>query len=86
MLSGFARNVSDNSSSNASVPVAAVPCVSVVPVTCVLSVVSSVSSASCGGIGGIAGMLLAVPVTATLYRLLRADVHRRRQDHELTSV
>lgn len=39
-----------------------------------------------GGIGGIAGMLLAVPVTATLYRLLRADVHRRRQDHELTSV
>ena len=33
-----------------------------------------------GGIGGIAGMLLAVPVTATLYRLLRADVHRRRQD------
>lgn len=39
-----------------------------------------------GGIGGIAGMLLAVPVTATLYRLLRADVHRRRQDHEPTSV
>ncbi len=39
-----------------------------------------------GGIGGIAGMLLAVPVTATLYRLLRADVHRRRQDHEVTSV
>lgn len=39
-----------------------------------------------GGIGGIAGMLLAVPVTATLYRLLRADVHRRWQDHELTSV
>lgn len=39
-----------------------------------------------GGIGGIAGMLLAVPVTATLYRLLRADVHRRQQDHELTSV
>lgn len=39
-----------------------------------------------GGIGGIAGMLLAVPVTATLYRLLRADVHRRQQDHEVTSV
>lgn len=39
-----------------------------------------------GGIGGIAGMLLAVPVTATLYRLLRADVHRRQQDHELTSA
>lgn len=30
-----------------------------------------------GGIGGIAGMLLAVPVTATTYRLLRADVHRK---------
>lgn len=32
-----------------------------------------------GGIGGIAGMLLAVPVTATLYRLLRADVRRKQQ-------
>lgn len=32
-----------------------------------------------GGIGGIAGMLLAVPVTATVYRLVRADV-RRKQD------
>lgn len=31
-----------------------------------------------GGIGGIAGMLLAVPVTATIYRLLRADVQRKR--------
>ena len=30
-----------------------------------------------GGIGGIAGMLLAVPVTATFYRLLRTDVQRR---------
>ena len=48
MLSGFVRNVSDNSSSNASVPAAAVPCACVVPVTCVLSVASSIS---CGGIG-----------------------------------
>ena len=32
-----------------------------------------------GGIGGIAGMLLAVPVTATIYRLLRADVHRKQE-------
>lgn len=31
-----------------------------------------------GGIGGIAGMLLAVPVTATIYRLIRADVRQRR--------
>lgn len=31
-----------------------------------------------GGIGGIAGMLLAVPVTATLYRLVRSDVQRKR--------
>lgn len=31
-----------------------------------------------GGIGGIAGMLLAVPVTATVYRLIRADVQHRR--------
>ena len=31
-----------------------------------------------GGIGGIAGMLLAVPVTATIYRLVRADVRQRR--------
>lgn len=31
-----------------------------------------------GGIGGIAGMLLAVPVTATVYRLVRADVQRKR--------
>ena len=34
-----------------------------------------------GGIGGIAGMLLAVPVTATLYRLVRADVQRKRTVH-----
>ena len=33
-----------------------------------------------GGIGGIAGMLLAVPVTATVYRLVRADVRRRQED------
>lgn len=32
-----------------------------------------------GGIGGFAGMLLAVPITATIYRLVRADVHRRRE-------
>ena len=30
-----------------------------------------------GGLGGIAGMLLAVPLTATVYRLLGADVRRR---------
>ena len=30
-----------------------------------------------GGISGIFGMLLAVPVTATFYRLLRTDVQRR---------
>ena len=30
-----------------------------------------------GGIGGIAGMLLAVPITATIYRLVRADVRQR---------
>lgn len=35
-----------------------------------------------GGIGGIAGMLLAVPVTATFYRLLRADVQRRQTTGE----
>lgn len=32
-----------------------------------------------GGIGGIAGMLLAVPVTATLYKLLGKDVKRRKE-------
>lgn len=30
-----------------------------------------------GGLGGIFGMLLAVPVTATVYKLIRNDVHRR---------
>lgn len=31
-----------------------------------------------GGLGGIAGMLLAVPVTATLYKLIRSDVRKRK--------
>lgn len=31
-----------------------------------------------GGLGGIFGMLLAVPVTATVYKLIRNDVHRRK--------
>ena len=31
-----------------------------------------------GGIGGIVGMLLAVPITATAYKLLRSDVQKRR--------
>ena len=31
-----------------------------------------------GGLGGIVGMLLAVPVTATAYKLLRSDVQKRR--------
>lgn len=31
-----------------------------------------------GGLSGVAGMLLAVPVTATLYKLLQRDVRRRR--------
>lgn len=35
-----------------------------------------------GGIGGIAGMLLAVPVTATFYRLLRTDVQRRQKPED----
>ena len=30
-----------------------------------------------GGIGGVIGMLLAVPTTATIYKLLRTDVYRR---------
>lgn len=30
-----------------------------------------------GGLGGIAGMLLAVPVTATIYKLLQKDVYQR---------
>lgn len=34
-----------------------------------------------GGIGGVLGMVLAVPVTATIYQLIRMDVQRReRQD------
>lgn len=33
-----------------------------------------------GGLGGIVGMLLAVPVTATLYKLLQKDVRRRQTD------
>ncbi len=32
-----------------------------------------------GGIAGIAGMLLAVPITATLYKLLRQDVAKRQR-------
>src|SRR5699024_8175623 len=31
-----------------------------------------------GGLGGIIGMLLAVPVTATLYKLLQKDVQKRK--------
>ena len=31
-----------------------------------------------GGLGGIVGMLLAVPTAATVYRLLKQDVARRR--------
>ena len=31
-----------------------------------------------GGLGGIFGMLLAVPVTATVYKLIRSDVHKRK--------
>ena len=31
-----------------------------------------------GGFGGVAGMLLAVPATATIYRLLQADVRRKK--------
>lgn len=38
-----------------------------------------------GGVGGIAGMLLAVPITATLYRLVRADVRQRRALSETTT-
>ena len=38
-----------------------------------------------GGIGGIAGMLLAVPVTATFYRLLRTDVQRRQKPEDAPS-
>ena len=33
-----------------------------------------------GGLGGIIGMLLAVPVTATLYKLLQKDVQKRKAD------
>lgn len=35
-----------------------------------------------GGISGIFGMLLAVPITATLYRLLRADVQQRQKPED----
>ena len=31
-----------------------------------------------GGLGGIIGMLLAVPVSATLYKLIQKDVLRRK--------
>ena len=31
-----------------------------------------------GGLGGIIGMLLAVPVTATFYKLLQKDVKKRK--------
>lgn len=34
-----------------------------------------------GGIGGFAGMILAVPVMATLYQLLRSDVHARESEN-----
>ena len=32
-----------------------------------------------GGVSGITGMLLGVPVTATVYKLLKNDLHRREQ-------
>jgi predicted PurR-regulated permease PerM len=38
-------------------------------------VIASVSVG--GGIGGIIGMILAVPITATIYQLLRMDVQKR---------
>ena len=31
----------------------------------------------CGGLFGVPGMLIGVPATATLYRLLKADINRR---------
>ena len=40
-------------------------------------VIASVSVG--GGIGGIIGMILAVPITATVYQLLRMDVQKREQ-------
>jgi predicted PurR-regulated permease PerM len=40
-------------------------------------VIASVSVG--GGIGGIFGMVLAVPITATIYQLLRMDVQKREQ-------
>lgn len=36
-----------------------------------------------GGVGGIVGMLLAVPITATAYRLLEKDVARRLHDGQV---
>lgn len=35
-----------------------------------------------GGLGGIAGMLIAVPVTATVYRLLQQDIRKRNLEKE----
>lgn len=36
-----------------------------------------------GGVGGIAGILLAVPTTATLYRLLQNDVRKKKAEEEI---
>jgi predicted PurR-regulated permease PerM len=38
-----------------------------------------------GGIGGIVGMLLAVPITATFYKLLQKDVRKRLQKIEVSN-
>ena len=32
-----------------------------------------------GGLNGVVGMLLAVPITATIYKLLQRDVRRRQE-------
>ena len=32
-----------------------------------------------GGLNGVVGMLLAVPITATIYKLLQRDVRRRQK-------
>ena len=39
-----------------------------------------------GGVLGIGGMLLAVPITATIYQMLRSDVIRRTKPQPASSV